>query len=546
MKNKFISRIYGLLFLVLSIVFTIFFMTARYSASEQTIVAKTVYEITKGYRTNQILATMGMYLVGFIAAYPLCIKLGEYLPFLLAMPVGNALWGIISSFLLFLNIPYNRITTLALAAAIILFVFIRYKAIYRNIDRTKAVNLFMVVFAVIVMASAGLFPKNYSFDSFYYTMQYGQLIVKHGSLSSDIVGTYMTWTGIAPAFISAYAAMFGFETIYAIHVLLVFSMYGFIGYCIYQNAIRFFPKRITWVLTFLTLVSVIFTPIVTALSIWIISNTYFMVYLVFLMMLPVIAKEKMDMHVGLLMSLLASWMTLCRIEAAPYMCFLIICITCLNIPRKQSMMMYFSVFIFETLYLLKVLYDYLTGARQAVQQDLTANTAAVILFVFFLTGAYFLLYNLKIMKYIRLHMAALGIIALMIGCLGLGLLDWERFVNNITVAVENIITNWYWPLPMAIFMCEILKSCFKCRKQYFDLAIWGSILFNFAICMGRTHYLRLGSGDSYHRICASFIPLYIVSTIYTFLNYIGTQKNLGKMMGSIKEDETNYSDSLLQ
>lgn len=545
MKNKLISGIYGFLFLALSIVLTVLFMKARYSESEQTLIVKAIYEITKGYRMYQILASLGMYLVGFAVAYPLCVKQGAYLPFLSAMPVGNALWGIISSFMLFLNVPYNRITVLAVVAVILLFLFRRYKEIYKNVDVIKTINMMMLVLAFIIMASSGMLPKNYSFDSFYYVMQYGELIARTGRLSSDIVGTYMTWVGITPALTSAYAAMFGFETIYAIHHLLVFSMYGFAAYCVYQGTVRFFTKGIAVICAFFTLYSILFTPIVNELAVWIISNTYFMVYLVFFIMLPVIARDKMDMGIALLMSLYAMWMTLCRIEAAPYMCFLIVCITCLDIPEKQSRRMFLAVFIVEALYLLKILTEYLSGAKQAYEQELTMNTAAVILIVFFLTGIYFMLYHFRFIKFIRKYMSIFGIAGLLIGCVVLGLFDWERFVNNVTVALTNVISNWYWPLPVAILACEILKTCFKCRNKYFDLIIWGSVLFYFALCMGRLNNLRLGAGDSYHRICISIVPSYIVSTIYTFINYLGNQKHLVKTMGSIQNNEINHSDSLL-
>lgn len=545
MKNKFISKSYGLIFLILSIIFTVFFVMAKYNGAEQTAVTKTVYEITKGYRINQILATMGMYFVGLITVYPLCIKLGEYFPFLVAMPAGNALWGMISSLLLFLNIPYNKVTTLGLVAIIILFELIRYKETYRDVDKIKTMNICIVVLGVIIMASSGMFPKYYSSDSFYYIMQYGQLITENGALSSDIVGTYMTWTGITPALISSFAAMFGFETIYGIHHLLVFSMYGFITLFIYETANSFFSKRMTWILTLGTLVTVVFTPIVTGLATWIISNTYFMVYIVFFLMFPIIARERMDMKVVCLMALFAGWMTLCRIEAAPYMCFLVICITCLNMPRKQSVVLYFTVLVFEILYLLKVLYEHLTGGRQALEQELTIDTAVVILLVLFVTGCYFLVYNVKIIEIIRGHMVAVGIIVLLIGCLVLGLFDWERFVNNVMVAGKNVLTNWYWPLPVAIAACEILKTCFKCRNQYLDLAVWGSVLFNFAICMGRINNLRLGLGDSYHRVCISLVPLYIVSTIYIFLIYFRNLQNSAETMGGIEDNEIDYPDSML-
>lgn len=513
-----------LIFFLFAAVYTIVFVKKQYDITEATVLNCVIQKLTAGYRVKQIIATMVMFQIGVIISVPLCKQLGDKYALILAMPVGNAVWGLLSALITFLNIPYTSLTMASIIIAInsaLIYVFRKeYKA---SIGISFAIAL-IIVLAITLMASSGVFPIFMSSDSYYYIMQYGQLIEENAGLSSDIVGNFMTWTGISGAYISSYAAMWGFENIYAIHYLLVFSMYGFIIIVIYDKSRQFCQKSIAIVLSILSLLSVITIIGVSFLSMWVISNTYFMIYLVYLLMIPEIIKERIDMRTICIMSIFAAWLTLCRIEAAPAICFFIICMSYLKIPRKQICVLYFSSFLFEGVYLLKVLLDNLSGAKQASMQDLTLGTAGIILLAYIVTGIYLSIFNWKIIAFIRKHMTVFGYVVLLLINLILGLRDLERFQNNIIVSCNNMF-DWYWMyVPFIVLVLEIVKTCMKCRNQYFDLVVGGFILFNFAICMGRTHFLRIGIGDSYNRICMSIIPLYIVSSIYTLVQFYG--KNL--------------------
>lgn len=518
----------ALLFLACASFLTVLHVKRGYAATEETNLNRLIQELTAGYRVKQISATVIMFAVGAVISIPLCKNIGQQYAMLLAMPVGNALWGIISAPLLFMNIPYTPYIMAGVIFSIIAVMVFLYKKEYRHADWSSFWTGVILALAVAVMASSGVFAIFNSSDSYYYVMQYGELIGQNQQLSSDISGTFMTWTGISPALTSAYAAMWGFENIYAIHYLLIFSMYGFISYTVYRKANQYCTAGKSFLCAALTLLTVMMIPAVSYLSIWVISNTYFMVYLVFLMMLPVIAGEKTDTRILCIMAAFAVWLMLSRIEAAPLICFLIICISSLNIPKKHISALFLSTFLFEALYLLKVLLEYLHRGKLASEQLLTAGTVAIILLTFVLTGLYLLLYDFKFMKFIRRHMAAFGIAALIISCLGLGALDMNKFLNNIQTVASNM-RDWYWAyVPLSVLVIEVIKFCFKCRNQYFDLAVWGFILFNFAMCMGRPQYLRLGVGDSYNRICMSIVPLYVVSTIWTFIVYFGSGKKENK------------------
>lgn len=510
--------------LVVSIIVTALYTKAGYNETEATALNAMVREITTNYRVFQVVATMVLYIAGLLIVHPFCTGIGTECAYILAMPVGNAMWGVVSALALFLNIPYNRYTMSVLGLLIILGLLYRYKENYKTMKWKQLMGALIIALSVCIMASSGLFAIFTSSDSYYFVMQYGELIAKHGKLSSDIVGTYITWTGLTPALMSSFAAMWGFENIYAMHYLLIFSMYGFIALAVYKCASKYYSGKIPFYMAMLALVTVGVIPAVSFLSFWIIGNTYFMVHIVFLAILPIIAGEKFDGKILILMSLFTVWLTLCRPETAVTMCFFIICISSLGLVKKQVLELYVPMCVYQLLYFGNVLYQYKSGARQASEKMLTPETAAVILLALLLTAVYIVMYDFKFVCFIRKNMMVFALIALVVACLGLGALDNDKFLNNVHVFLSNT-SDWYWKyVPFTVIVLEILKSCFKCRNRYFDLIIWGFILCNFAICMGRPHYLRLGIGDSYNRICMSIIPLYVVSTIYTFISHFGQQR----------------------
>ena len=265
-------------------------------------------------------------------------------------------------------------------------------------------------------------------------------------------------------------------------------------------------------------------PGVSYLNMWIIANTYFMVYIVLLMMLPAAAGGKVDNRLLCLMSLMVVWLALSRPETALVMSFLVICISLSGVTKKQMTALHGPMCMFQLLFFGKILYDYAIGGRQANDKMLTPETAVIILVALGLTEIYILLYDVKWVCFIRKHLAAFALSALLVSCLGLGLMDRGKFSNNLNAVAGNV-KDWYWGyVPAVILVLELLKTCFRCRNHYYDLIVWGFILCNFAVCMGRPHGLRLGIGDSYNRICMSILPLYVVSTVLTFVAYFGKER----------------------
>ena len=514
-KKKHIIAATGILLILICSVKL--YQTFGYKIADTTMIMKVVEEITIHYEFYQVIATMMLFILGLVVTIPFFNKLGQGWCYILAMPIANAVWGILSASLLFVNIPYNRYTMATGMIIILIGVLIVFKDEYKNISLSCIVEVLCVVFLITILATIGIFPIFMSSDSYYFIMQYGELITKFSRLSSDYVGTYMTWTGITPALTSSFASMWGFENIYAIHYLLIFSMYGCIGASVYCYAVKSYSKIKAGIFAIAAILTTAVVPGISYMSIWIISNTYFMVYIVFVIMLLAVFREKINRRIIGVISLFCIWLALSRPEGALIMCFYIICMSYLKLTRKQVLALYLPICIMQLLFFGKLVYEYMIGAKQAKNVMLTQEVAAILILALILTAGYIVLYNKKWVEYIRKHMTIIVLVGLCVASLGLGLLEVDKLSNNILVIAKNFASWWWNYVPLMIIVVEIVKCCLKCRNKFFDLVVIGFVLCNFAICLGRPHGLRMGIGDSYNRMCLSILPLYVVTTICSFM-----------------------------
>ena len=540
MSKKILRIVSPLILFICTVFLAIYYSHTGYSNTEATILGKMIKDMTRNYRMYQIVATTILYFVGYVVVFPLCKQMGRGYAYVLAMPTGNALWGTISALLLFLNIPYNKYTMSTVVCICVGAMVYLYREEYRHLKWINILGVLSVVVSISILAASGFFAIFTSSDSYYFVMQYGELIAKAGRLSSDIVGTYMTWTGIMPALSSAFATMWGFENIYAIHYLLIYSMCGFIVLTIYNQTTKYYSRDIAGCIAVITAITVIIIPGISYLSFWIIGNSYFMVYILLVVLLPyIVQNENPGTEVFFLISLYILWLTLCRAETAVTMSFFVICISALGLTKRQMAFIYLPMCVFQTLFFFTIFYQTQIGKKQADSKLLTTMTMIIIILALLVVAGYILLYDLPPVRFVRQHMDIFGITILAVTGLGIGVLEWEKFKNNIEVVLSNI-GDWYWNyVPIAILCIEIIKTYLKCRDRYFDIIVWGFVLLNFVICMGRPQYLRLGIGDSYNRICMSILPVYLVSSAYTFIEYFGAYRKR-----VIDEKERNYEKSI--
>lgn len=540
MSKKILRIVSSLILFICTVFLAIYYSHTGYSNTEATILGKMIKDMTRNYRMYQIVATTILYFVGYVVVFPLCKQMGRGYAYVLAMPTGNALWGTISALLLFLNIPYNKYTMSTVVCICVGAMVYLYREEYRHLKWINILGVLSVVVSISILAASGFFAIFTSSDSYYFVMQYGELIAKAGRLSSDIVGTYMTWTGIMPALSSAFATMWGFENIYAIHYLLIYSMCGFIVLTIYNQTTKYYSRVIAGCIAVITAITVIIIPGISYLSFWIIGNSYFMVYILLVVLLPyIVQNENPGTEVFFLISLYILWLTLCRAETAVTMSFFVICISALGLTKRQMAFIYLPMCVFQTLFFFTIFYQTQIGKKQADSKLLTTMTMIIIILALLVVAGYILLYDLPPVRFVRQHMDIFGITILAVTGLGIGVLEWEKFKNNIEVVLSNI-GDWYWNyVPIAILCIEIIKTYLKCRDRYFDIIVWGFVLLNFVICMGRPQYLRLGIGDSYNRICMSILPVYLVSSAYTFIEYFGAYRKR-----VIDEKERNYEKSI--
>ena len=149
------KKIIPVVILTCSFLVTVYYNYIGYRHTEATALNVMVKEITDKYRIYQILATMILYLIGYIIAVPFCKKINREYAYILAMPVGNASWGVISALILFLNIPYNRYSMLSVGGICIGALLYRYREEYKRMEWQKLLRVLLIVLSISMMAASG-------------------------------------------------------------------------------------------------------------------------------------------------------------------------------------------------------------------------------------------------------------------------------------------------------------------------------------------------------------------------------------------------------
>lgn len=475
-------------------------------------VFRLVDSLTETYQMRQVLVSVLVYCYGYIVVTALLNgKKCEGWKIALAFPTAIAVWGGTASVVLFLNVPFTPLTMCIVCGVLLLIcLYTRYKIIINSLGNLAKEAVGSLAVAIVV--STGAFSLFLSSDSYYYVMQYGELIANNNILCMDLTAVFMTWTGITPALISSLAAMCGFETIYVIHYMLVFSMFLGVGVAVYEQADRIHSKIYAAILSVLAILFLILVPYVWMLSTWTISNTYFMLYMFFFLYIASQVERECDYGVSLLMALFGLWMILSRAEGAVVVCFLIVVVSSLDLSRKQMLVIAVPAIVGEFLFLGKVHWDIARGMRQATESILTFQVEAIMIGLMLLTLGYILLYDWVVVNFIRERLNWMLLLGLIAGNLVLALGDFTKYWGNVQTVAYNLKYEYWGPFPWVALILMVLIKIKEPKVDYWDLAVYGYILYTFALCMGRKP-LRAGFGDSYNRILAGIVPIFVVASL---------------------------------
>lgn len=531
-----------MLALLISIIIFFYTSTITYKNIGTNELFATVDAITRGYKIKQIIASVVLFIAGYLVAQGTFDKQTDAMKAAWAVPIAVVGWCMCSAVILLLRLPYIRSFAFGLVGALLgAMIYIR-KEYIKKTNWDVLCRYIIWCAALSTIFSTGIIPTVMSSDSYYYVMQYGEVVAKVGSLNFDTAGATMTWTGVSSALISSLAYFCGFETITVIHNLLIISML-ICFYLTMKKQISNLGARenqaIVGAGVFTVMLIVI--PAFELLSFWVISNTYCMVY-IFLLMIGMklyTTDERENKALLMLISMVICWLTLSRAEMSVCMACIVCLISFLPLTQREMLTLSVPMMVVQLLYLIELNYQQAISVKNvydsmltpAIQAIITVATVGGVIYSFFI--------NSKFFSWIRKKINIIVFAVLPGICIAIYFLDKEKYVKSIESIIYNFKTQYWGYLPALILVLYIVIALNK--KINFGLIFsTGYVLINLILCLGRKQPLRNGYGDSCNRIMMSAIPVVFSALICSVLEIVALRIKENKEKRNINEKtETN-------
>lgn len=531
-----------MLVLLISIIIFFYTSTITYKNIGTNELFATVDAITRGYKIKQIIASVVLFIAGYLVAQGTFDKQTDAMKAAWAVPIAVVGWCMCSAVILLLRLPYIRSFAFGLVGALLgAMIYIR-KEYIKKTNWDVLCRYIIWCAALSTIFSTGILPTVMSSDSYYYVMQYGEVVAKVGSLNFDTAGATMTWTGVSSALISSLAYFCGFETITVIHNLLIISMLS----CFYLTMKKQISnlgarenQAIVGAGVFTVMLIVI--PAFELLSFWVISNTYCMVY-IFLLMIGMklyTTDERENKALLMLISMVICWLTLSRAEMSVCMACIVCLISFLPLTQREMLTLSVPMMVVQLLYLIELNYQQAISVKNvydsmltpAIQAIITVATVGGVIYSFFI--------NSKFFSWIRKKINIIVFAVLPGICIAIYFLDKEKYVKSIESIIYNFKTQYWGYLPALILVLYIVIALNK--KINFGLIFsTGYVLINLILCLGRKQPLRNGYGDSCNRIMMSAIPVVFSALICSVLEIVALRIKENKEKRNINEKtETN-------
>lgn len=484
-----------------------------------------VKEITREYRIRQIIVTFIFFSLGFLVSIRVFGTDDIAYATVWAMPVSVAVWSVGSMVLLLTGIPYIVLSSVIIY--IFLLALIRFSS-YKHIEAIPiehVLQIMLFALAVIVIISTGIIPTIMSSDSYFYVMQYGEILAKTGKLSFDTAGTFMTWTGISSALMSSLAYMFGFETIITFHYLLIFSMVGLFALTIFKyckKCVLLQKPVVAIAVTIVSLLALISIPSIELLSSWVISNAHCMVYILFFMIgIKGYVDERADNNALFwILIFIAVWLGMSRAEMSVCMVGMIGISSCLSLKRRDLLIMSGLLLLFQGAFLLRLDVQQAHSNKQVYDTMLTTEIQLLMMGALGALLLYSVFYDLKLIVIIRDKLKVLILIALPLMCLCIYFIDTEKYVTSIDAIIYNL-KNEYWGIAHYFLLVIVLVAIIITKRiTFYGLFAYGYLFLNLLFALARKQPLRYGYGDSFNRMLISSVPIVLLAVVLALIENI--------------------------
>ena len=462
-------------------------------------------ELTKGDQLKQIVLSVLIYVYGYIVVKSLNLGRSEWWTATLAYPAGILCWCTLSSVVLIIGIPYR------LSIMFVMLILFLGLCVYKMqeeripIECSSLFRNLLYVLGIVAIVSSGLFWAYLSNDSVYYLVKYGEILALDGGFTEN-VSYWLTWIGFTPACISSLARFWGMYSIYTIHHMLMVSFVVFFIVSIYESVEIVFKKRQAIVIAAITVIALLLTPAFFLLGQWVISNTYFMIYMyIFMYVIYEIHMGKINVRGAyVFLSMILVFLTLSRAESMVTTCFLIICASTLKIEKKQMMgYLLMPSVCMQLAYWLRV---YLVQGH-LLEGMLSLKSIVVIVAAMVGTLVYLLLVREWLESKIGTVLPHLMLFALLGMNVVLFVLNTTKGTRNLKYFLHNIANEYWGFFPWLVLFFYLIFWGTSAKLNYWDLNWIGFILFNFGICLGGPGGVRQGIGDSLNRLICSIVPI---------------------------------------
>ncbi len=483
--------------------------------------------LSSGCYIRQVLAIMLLFLTGIAFLYGCSETMEKRWLYLLAYPMGLAIWCVTGFLLLTVGIPFRWYTQLPAMVLVVLanaiFPRLRHRiGLRKDVFGRKGTTLLAALAVMLVaacVATGGISSFSVSNDTMYYYMYYPEILVQNGAYLSSY-DVFLSDVGPMAALIGTIPAMLGFDQFYGIQQVFHLNFILIFALLVYERArTKLQHKTAVGLTVAVTLLLATTTPYVV-LSKWILANVYVMSYCFILFGLA----YKMDTerkegeqsprdYLAVIM-ILSAMISMLRMEGGMLMCFMIVCISTLGFSNKElNIRFLLPAAMMPCLYYIRY---FLFLKVSPVYSFLTWQKAAVAVGAIVLLGHYIGAVRGKRLLRLQQKTGWLILLGLLAVNAGLCAMAPSAYMVVLKAFWQNIIYQEGWGYSIYLLVACMIAVCMvKSHRKpgdsihYETLVLLGYVLFTLAVSFARGGGLRRGIGDSGNRVMLQVIPFLI-------------------------------------
>lgn len=486
-------------------------------------------ELSKGFYIRQVLVIVGLFLLGFICLQICGETMEQKWKYLLAFPMGLALWCVICFLILTLGIPLSIISIgIVMVFGMALLFWSGHqerKTKEKEGEPIGSWKPFLVVFCgvcvVACVATSGLLSFSVSNDTMYYYMYYPEVLVSKGAYVTSF-DTFLSDVGPMAAIIGMLPTFFGFDQIYGIHQFFNINFIIIFAVVIYECARMKLSQKTSVVTAVIGAVILSVSTPYLVISKWILANAYIMYYSFILFYLAYKYSPTND-EIGkkrnwfpVVFFVLIGMISMLRMEGCVVACFIVICMSTLHYSNKQLVYVaMLPTLLFPILYYIRY---FLFLKMSPLYSFLTWQKAVLIICAMLILLSYLLFIRGKRLKKLQSRMRLLLVLAMFLGNGILFLFAPSHYMVVIQAFCENTNGRQGWGYTIElIVICYLVTSLLSLiligfRLQHRDIAyedfiFVGFLFVLFAVSYARGGGLRYGIGDSGNRVLMQIIPI---------------------------------------